>query len=196
MDQVIENVGRRSKENWSEAGMPPDVGENSLNGFERNVLFHNQGSGSFVDVGYATESNRIEDGRGVAVADFDRDGRLDLLLQNLEKPAVLLMGRGETGNWLQLSLEGTESNRDAIGAIATVRIGDAQQMRQVSAGSGFLSSSSPILHFGLGEATSVDSVEIRWPSGRTTKISGVQAGYRFKIREAAGEAAPLIELVR
>jgi hypothetical protein len=196
MDQVIENVGRRSKDNWSEAGMPPDVGENSLNGFERNVLFQNQGGGKFIDVGYATGSNRIEDGRGVAVADFDRDGRLDLLLQNLEKPAVLLMGRGKAGNWLQLSLEGTESNRGAIGAIATVRIGDEQQLRQVSAGSGFLSSSSPILHFGLGDATSVDSLEIRWPSGRTTEISGVQAGHRYVIRETTGDSVPLIELVR
>ena len=167
--------------------MPPDVGENSLNGFERNVLFRNQGDGSFIDVGYATGSNRIEDGRGVVVADFDRDGQLDLLVQNLEKPAVLLMGRGEVGNWLQLSLEGTISNRDAIGAIVTARVGDKQQVRQVSAGSGFLSSSSPIVHFGLADATSVDSLEIRWPSGRTTKLRDVRAGQRLSIRETARE---------
>ena len=88
---MIENVGRRS-ENWSEDGAPPDIGEASLNGYERNVLFWNQGDGRFVDVAYLAGANRIEDGRGVAVADFDRDGRLDLLLQNLDRPAVLCHG--------------------------------------------------------------------------------------------------------
>jgi hypothetical protein len=110
MDQVIENVGRRSEDNWSEEGMPPDVGENSLNGFERNVLFLNQGDGSFIDVANATGSNRVGDGRGVVVADFDRDGQLDLL---------------------------TRTSRSRV-----------------------------------------DSLEIRWPAGRTTKLSDVPAGQR------------------
>ena len=112
MDLVIENVGRRS-ENWSEDGSPTSVGDHSLNGYERNALFWNRGGGNFVDVGFLTQSNRIEDGRSVVVADFDRDGRQDLLIQNLEKPVVLLMGRGEVGNWLQVDLEGSRSNREA-----------------------------------------------------------------------------------
>lgn len=173
--------------------MPPDVGQNSLNGFEKNVLFWNQGDGRFVDVGYASGSNRIEDGRGVAVADFDQDGQLDLLVQNLEKPVVLLMGQGDAGTWLQLSLEGTISNRDAIGAIVTARVGDRVQIRQVAAGSGFLSSSSPIVHFGLGNATRVDSLEIRWPSGRTTKLSDVSTGQRLTIRETNREFGSIAE---
>lgn len=183
---MIENVGRRSKD-WSEDGAPPDIGDASLNGYEKNALFWNQGDGRFVDVGFLSGANRIEDGRGVAVADFDQDGRLDLLLQNLDKPAVLLMGRGEAGHWLQLALTGTESNRDAVGAVVMARIGDTLQTRQVTAGSGFLSSSSPVVHFGLGDALAVDSVEIRWPSGRRQVLRDVAADQRLRIVEAAPE---------
>lgn len=179
---MIENVGRRS-ENWSEDGAPPDIGDASLNGYERNVLFWNRGDGRFVDVAFLAGANRIEDGRGVAVADFDRDGRLDLLLQNLDKPAVLLMGRGEVGNHLQLELEGTRSNRDALGAVVTARVGGTTHVRQVKAGSGFISSSSPILHFGLGGADIIDSLEIRWPSGERQVLTGVAANQRLRVVE-------------
>ena len=179
---MIENVGRRS-ENWSEDGAPPDIGDASLNGYERNVLFWNQGDGRFVDVAYLAGANRIEDGRGVAVADFDRDGRLDLLLQNLDRPAVLLMGRGQAGNFLSLELEGTRSNRDALGAVVTARVAGTTQVRQVKAGSGFISSSSPILHFGLGDATSVESLEIRWPSGERQLLTEVAANQRLRLTE-------------
>ncbi len=183
MDLVIENVGRRSKD-WSEAGSPTDVGQRSLNGYERNVLFWNRGGGHFEEVAYLTHSNRIEDGRGVAVADFDRDGRQDLLVQNLEKPAVLLMARGEAGNWLQVELEGTESNRDALGAVVMAHVGDRKYARQVTSGSGFLASSSPVLHFGLGEATRVDALEVRWPSGRRERFDGVSVNRRLHLRES------------
>jgi len=154
-----------------------------MNGYERNVLFWNQGNGQFVDVGYLTGSNRIEDGRGVAVADFDRDGRLDLVIQNRDRPAVLLMGRGPAGNWLEVDLEGTESNRDALGAVVTSHVGGRAQARQVSGGSGYLARSSPVLHFGLGDAKSVDRLEIRWPSGHTQVLAGVTANQRIRVRE-------------
>ncbi len=191
MDLVVENVGRRS-ETWSEEGAPTDVGDASLNGYERNALFWNRGEGRFVDVGYLTGSNRIEDGRGVAVADFDRDGRLDLVVQNLDRPAVLLMGSGVVGNWLQVDLEGTRSNRDAVGAIATLRIGDRRQVRQVAAGSGYLASSSQVLHFGLGAAQTVDELEIHWPSGVEQRFEGLRANQRLSIAEPgrAGEHEP------
>lgn len=100
------------------------------------------------------------------------------------------MGRGEAGNWLQLDLEGTRSNRDAVGAVATIRTGDRRQVRQVAASGGFLSSSSPVLHFGLGDATAVDEVEIRWPSGERQTLAPVAANQRLSIREPTpGETA-------
>ncbi len=187
MDLVIENVGRRSSE-WTREGSPTDVGRSSLNGYERNSLYWNLGGRRFVNVGYLTHSNRIEDGRGVAVADFDRDGRLDLLIQNLDAPAVLLMGRGEVGHWLQLELVGVASPRDPIGATVTVYAGDRAWTRQLAAGSGFMSSSSRVLHFGLGEAELVDQLEIRWPSGQRQTLRNIAVDQRLRIREGASRA--------
>jgi hypothetical protein len=191
MDLVIENVGRRSK-TWGNEGDPTDVGDSSLNGFERNALFWNRGDGRFEDVAYLTGADRIEDGRALAVADFDRDGRLDMLVQNLDRPVALLMGKGEAGRWLQVELEGTRSNRGAIGAVVIAHQGDRKQMQQVAVGSGFLSSSSPVLHFGLGESSQLDALEIRWPSGTHQWIRGVEANQRLEIREEglASAAAP------
>jgi len=189
MDLIVENVGRRS-ETWSEEGAPTDVGEATLNGYERNLLFWNQGDGHFVDVGYLTGSNRIEDGRGVAVADFDRDGQLDLVVQNLDRHVVLLMGAGEVGNWLQLDLEGTRSNRDAVGAVVMLRTGDRRQLRQVAAGSGYLASSSRVLHFGLADDRVVDELEIRWPSGVRQRFEQVRANQRLSISEPADGDPP------
>jgi hypothetical protein len=182
MDLVIENVGRRS-EAWGNEGDPTDVGDASLNGYERNALYWNRGNGRFEEVAYLAHADRIEDGRGVAVADFDRDGRLDMVVQNLDKPAVLLMGRGPAGHWLQVELEGTRSNRSAVGALVIAHVGERRQLRQVVVGSGFLSSSSPVLHFGLGDAERVDALEIRWPSGTRQWIQDVEANQRLEIRE-------------
>jgi hypothetical protein len=188
MDLIVENVGRRS-DTWSEEGAPTDVGDASLNGYERNAMFWNRGDGQFVDVGYSTGSNRIEDGRGVAVADFDRDGRLDLVVQNLDRPAVLLMGAGKVGHWLQIELEGTRSNRDAVGAVAMLRMGESRQVRQVAAGTGYLASSSQVLHFGLGSGEVVDELEIRWPSGHRQRFEGLAVNQRLVISETEREAA-------
>ena len=181
---MIENVGRRSSQ-WGGEGDPTDLGEASLNGRERNALFRNRGDGRFDEVGFLTGAGRVEDGRGVAVADFDRDGRLDLAVQNLDAPAALLMGRGPAGHWLQVKLEGTASNRDAIGASVWARASGRSQLRQVSAGSGFLSSSSRVLHFGLGEAETVAELEVRWPSGARQVLRDVPVNQRLELREGS-----------
>ncbi len=181
---MIENVGRRSS-TWDEEGAPTDVGDASLNGYERNSLFRGDGKGQFEDVGHLVGANRTEDGRAVAVADFDRDGRLDLVVQSLNKPAVLLMGKGDVGQWLQVELEAAGANPDALGATVIAQVADRRQTRQVVVGSGFLSTSSPVLHFGLGEAERVDALEIRWPSGKRQVLRDVAAGQRLTVTENA-----------
>ncbi len=186
MDLVVENVGRRSRK-WGKPGDPTDVGDKSLNGYERNALFRGRGDGRFEDVAHMVGANRVEDGRAVAVADFDRDGLLDLVVQSLDRPAVLLMGRGRGGHWLQLDLVGAGGNPDAVGASVTATVGGRRMLRQRVVGTGFLSASSPTLHFGLGEATRVDLLEVRWPDGRKQLLRDLAVDQRLRV--AQDEAA-------
>jgi hypothetical protein len=180
MDLVVENVGRRSSQ-WGKPGDPTDVGDKSLNGYERNALFRGRGDGRFEDVAHLVGANRIEDGRGVAVADFDRDGLLDIVVQSLDRPAVLLMGRGAGGHWLALDLVEAGHNRDAIGATVTARVGDRRFTRQRVTGTSFLSASSTTLHFGLGDADHIDGLEIRWPDGSRQLFEDLAANQRLQI---------------
>jgi len=188
MDLIIENVGRRSSR-WGDEGDPTDVGDFTLNGYERNALYWNRGQGRFVDVGHLTGANRIEDGRGVAVSDFDRDGRLDLVVQNLDQPAVLLMGKGEVGHWLQVELRGRGGNTDAVGAVVTARLGSTDRVvtRQAKAVAGFLGSPSPVLHLGLGDPERVEALEIRWPSGEEQVLRDLGANQRVRVVEGEDE---------
>ena len=160
MSIIIGNVGRRS-DRWGEKGDPTDVGEFTLNGFEKNLLFWNQGGGVYHDVAFLSGSNCVEDSRSLAIADFDRDGRLDFLVNHRNRPAALLMASGGSGHWLQLELVGTKSNRDAAGARVFIEAGGKQQSSQVALGRGYLSCSSLVQHFGLGAVTIVDRIEIR-----------------------------------
>jgi hypothetical protein len=98
----------------------------------------------------------------------------------------LLKNFGERGNWILLKLEGTKSNRDAIGARVTVRVGDHQQTQEVRSGGGYISQSDFRLHFGLGKATKADAIEIRWPSGGEQRLENIAGNQVVKIRESVG----------
>jgi len=164
---MMEGVGRRLN---TSSGFLLDIGSNSLNGREHNVLFRNNGDETFSEVGWVNGADRVEDGRGLAVLDSDRDGRLDIALRNFHQAAGLLRNRHGSGHWVAFELEGTRSNRDAVGARVRVRTGDRWQTRVVTAGSGYLSGSSLRQHFGLGDATRVDEVVIDWPSGERSEL--------------------------
>ncbi len=181
---MLEGVGRRSG-----TDKLLELGIHSLNGYERNELFRNDGDGTFTDVGWVQGADRVEDGRGVAVLDSDRDGRLDLVLRNYRQPAALLRNGGPRRQWVEFHLVGTRSNRDAIGARIRLRAGEAWQTRVVSAGSGYLSGSSLRQHFGLGDALRVDEVEISWPSGLRTRIRDLSAGRSYRVVEQAEVAS-------
>jgi len=190
----MEGVGRRL---GSRTGFLLNIGTHSLNGRERNVLFRNDlpadRSGepvpTFTEVAWVSGADRIEDGRGLAVFDANRDGHLDLALRNYRMPAGVLLAEGDDAHWIAFALEGTRSNRDAIGARIRVRSGDRRQSREVAAGGGYLSGSSLIQHFGLADRTRVDEVLIEWPSGEQTRLVDLPADRLHTIREGTSTTA-------
>jgi enediyne biosynthesis protein E4 len=153
------------------------------------LLFRNQGDGSFVEMG-ADAGPGIDAAhcsRGAAFGDFDNDGDIDVLIMNVNEPPTLLRNDAPQGNhWIKLRLEGTKSNRSAIGARVVVRYAGKVQVQEVVSGCSFLSSNDPRLHFGLGAATSAD-VEVRWPSGLVEHIHGAAADQLLTLREGAGQ---------
>jgi hypothetical protein len=158
------------------------VGENSWNGYERKCLFANVGNGQFMDVARPTGVDGIKDGRGVGVADFNGDGKLDLIINNNNAlPTLYLNNVKRSGNSVVLKLTGSReqegsmhTNRDAIGAQVRLTIAGKTMMRQVEAGSGFAAEGMLPVHFGLGNASRIEAVEITWPSGLVQKFDATE----------------------
>lgn len=173
-------------------------GELSWNGYENNVLLHNEGNDEngmprFIDVGMALGADDISDARGMATADLDNDGDLDFIINNNPgdkpdlngevSPDILRNDVADGNNWLAITLQGTTVNRDAVGAEVTIRVGDEQQIRLLSGGSSYAGQHTMRLYFGLGQAQAVDSISVRWPGGKTTDYEGQQANQWLHIVE-------------
>jgi hypothetical protein len=170
----------------------PPMGGKSLSGYQQNRLFHNAGGQLFRDQAARHGLDSTRDGRGVAVADFDGDGRLDLYVANAGAPPHLYRNLLPTGaHWLALALVGTRSNRDAVGAQARLTAGGVTRLRFVDGGNGFGAQSSKRLHFGLGTATGAERLEIRWPSGLRQSFGPLAADRLYRIVEGEPEAEPL-----
>ncbi len=156
---------------------------------QRNLLYHNTGDGRFEDVtsiaGPGLDLRRS--GRGVAFGDIDNDGRLDILINNQNDPPTLLRNETEnTNHWISIRTVGTKSNRDGIGARVTLVAGGRRQIQEVSSGGSYLSQNDPRAHFGLGSATKIDRIEIRWPSGAMDKIENASADRFLTVEEGLG----------
>ncbi len=153
---------------------------------DRAILYHNTGKGAFADIseqaGPAITSRHSA--RGLAVGDIDNDGTLEILANNQnEPPSLWKQTRRAPGHWLLLKLEGTKSNRSAIGARVMVTAGGHRQLDEVRSGGSYLSQSDLRLHFGLGAATRIERIEVRWPSGQRTTLKDIAADQIVAIRE-------------
>ena len=152
------------------------------------MVWRNQGNGTFVELGKEVGDVISERyvSRGAAFGDFDNDGDIDILVMNRNDPPSLLRNDAPAGNhWLKVRLEGTKSNRSAIGSRVLVRYGEKLQAQCVTSQASFLSSNDPRLHFGLGSATVAD-VQVHWPTGLSEKFSNIAADQLVTIREGQG----------
>lgn len=184
---MFDGVGRRQDK---VSGQFLDIGQHSLNGRERNCFFRNNRDGTFLDVGWVNDADRVEDGRGLSIFDLEGDGRLDLVLRNYRQPAVLLRNTGPAGHWIEFELVGVRSNRDAVGARLRVGTPDGWQTRAVGAGAGFLSGSSLVQHLGLGAHATASAVDITWPAGTHTTFGPLPADRRYLVIEGEDRVIP------
>ncbi|PYY12342.1 MAG: hypothetical protein DMG69_01505 [Acidobacteria bacterium] len=156
---------------------------------ERPLLFHNVGGGKFEEIGLRSGPDFAEPrvARGAAVGDFLNSGKQDVLVSVLDGPPILLRSKSlNSGHWLRLRAIGTRSNRDGFGARVEVKAGNLVQTEEVRANSSFESASDPRLHFGLGSAARVDSLVIKWPSGKVDTIGSQDADQELVVEEGKG----------
>lgn len=156
---------------------------------EAKLMFRNSGGGVFANVSeqLGPDFQTPTVSRGAAVGDFDNDGDLDILLNNCGGPAQLLRNDGGNANhWLEILLIGTRSNRDGVGARVRLTAGDLALYEQRKGGMSYQSAQDPRLHFGLGNRTKIDAIEIRWPSGSVTRLTDVGCDQILAIKEGAG----------
>jgi hypothetical protein len=151
-----------------------------------NTVFRNAPNGKWTaltaEAGFAAQPPRRH--RGSAFGDFNHDGKLDVVVTALVAPAEIWLNESSNENhWLELALQGTRSNRDAIGAKVRIQAGGQTQFNHVTSASGYASSSAGPLHFGLGTAKMVDEIEIRWPSGTTQLLRNERGDRILRIKE-------------
>jgi hypothetical protein len=160
---------------------------------QRKVVYRNLGTGRFADVSESLGPPVTDPkaGRGAAFGDLDNDGDVDVVINNVHDTPDLFRARTDPANhWTLLALRGTKSNRSAIGARVRIEAGGATQWQEVRGGGSYMSQNDLRVHFGLGAATRIDRLEVRWPNGSIEEWRDLAADRVLPIVEgsAAGMA--------
>lgn len=162
---------------------------------ERNLLFHNRGDGKFDEIGANSGPGMAlqKVSRGLATADYDNDGDVEMMVSNMnDSPDLIRHARRNSNHSILVKTVGVESNRDGIGAQVKVVAGGLAQIDEVRSGGSYLSSSDLRVHFGLGSATNIDRLEVRWPSGKVDVVTSPPVDRILVIKEGQGlvESSP------
>ena len=151
-----------------------------------DALFRNDGDGVFTDMSGSTgiAALPLRVGRGATFGDYDNDGDVDIFIVNNHAPPTLLRNNdGNRNNWLHVKLIGTGANRDAIGAKIQVKTADQTQIREIYAGDSYMSFSSLVAEFGVGNATRIETVQVTWQNGDTHTRHNIPVNQRIQIRQ-------------
>ena len=157
---------------------------------EANLAYRNRGDLQFEASGRTWGLDQVGVSFGAAFADFDGDGDLDLVFANMDSHPTVLRNDSPDGHRILVALQGTASNRFGVGASVTIETPQGTQVRRLETARGYLSSSEPVLHFGLGAETSIRSLTVTWPSGHRQVFSQLAADQRYTITEPSGPANP------
>lgn len=152
-------------------------------------------AGRLIDVSSAAgvPFQRSHLGRGLAAGDLDNDGRVDALMVAQNEPVVGLHNQTSAGHFVAIRLEGTVSNRDSVGAVVTLTAGGRRQVAQRIGGGSYQSANDPRIHFGVGAATRIQTLEVRWPSGRVDQYRDLAADAEYLVKEGAASPAKVID---
>ena len=159
---------------------------------QRKVVYQNLRNGRFQDVSEALGApvTTPKAGRGAAFADLDNDGDLDVVVNNVhDAPDLFTLDSPADAHWLTVKLVGTRSNRSAIGARVRLVTADGRQVQEVRGGGSYYSQNDPRVHFGIGKATRVERLEIRWPNGLEETWTDVGIDRIVTLKEGSGAAA-------
>src|SRR6266478_8809754 len=152
-------------------------------------MSRNLGKGQFEKVSDSLGPDFIRPiaGRGLATADYDNDGDIDIVTNNRgDYPSLLRNDGGNANHWLEILLTGTKSNRDGIGASLKLTSEGFVHVEQSKGGMGYMSASDPRIQFGLGKRTKIESLEITWPSGQVDRLTNVPIDQIIAVKEGTG----------
>jgi enediyne biosynthesis protein E4 len=195
----LPQIGKLDAENgefWVENPFLLTKTGKNLSAFERNHLYLNVGGDSFLDASFASNADIDADSRSVIAADFDRDGACDLLVGNDGGgPLRLFLNRFPRKNRrVQIRLAGTASNRPAIGSRVVLHCGGRKIVRDLFPANGFMGQAPAELLVGIGEATTIEKLTVRWPTGKVQEFSNLPGDSVITITEgtAKPQIAPLV----
>lgn len=175
---------KRLKNWWVENPWLIAANGKSLSGYERNRIFLNVGGKDFFEISGLTLADSEADGRGTVAADLTNDGMEDVMVRHVGGlPIALYENRFPKTSWLRVTLRGVKSNREGIGARLVAESNGQKLVRELFPNNGFLGQNAAHVHFGLGQATKLDKLSIRWPNGATQEFKDLDLNRHVRFTE-------------